>query len=118
MATLYDRSISIYRQSSQLVPGNAGFLGQKKANEVLLYGGIAASIQSPSVGSRRQSEDGQPYDAAGPARWNFFFPNIVAPNGSIATRDIVVDDNGDRYQVAVANRSLITWKLQCIRLEA
>lgn len=118
MAGLYNRTVSIYRQATQVAAGNVGYMGRDKTKETLVYSNLVASIQAPSIGSTRSGDDRLPYDAPGPARWNIFLPMGVAPIGTIKTRDIIVDDNNDRYQIAVAYANILGWKLQAIRLEA
>jgi hypothetical protein len=39
-------------------------------------------------------------DAPGPVRWNIYLPANAVPKGSIVSRDIAIDDEGNRYQVA------------------
>jgi hypothetical protein len=89
-----------------------------RGTEVLLFSGIIASVQCPSIGSRRIGDGVLPDDAPGPIRWNIFLPANAIPNGSVVSRDIVVDDEGNRYQVAAAYRTPLGWKVQTTRLEA
>src|SRR5258705_11092172 len=99
---IYYRQISFYRQATELAVGQVGYMGHVRGTEALLFSGIPASVQCPSIGSRRTGDGILPDDAPGPIRWNIFLPANAVPNGSIISRDIVVDDEGNRYQVAAA----------------
>lgn len=118
MSFLYPRIISIFREQTQLVAGNAGYLGHRRATEVLQLSNIQASLQSPSIGTRRSGEGSLPDDAVGPVRWNIFVPAGAIVKGTVLSRDIIVDDEGNRYQVASAYWTPLGWKIQTIRLEA
>lgn len=115
---IYSRTVSFYRETTQLDAGNVGYLGHTRTTETLLFAGIKASIQCPSIGSRRIGDGILPDDAPGPVRWNIFLPKDAVPKGSIISRDIAIDDEGNRYQVASAYWTLIGWKIQTTRLEA
>ena len=114
----YNRSVSFYRETTQLAPGNVGYGGHNRTTEVLTFGPVAASIQCPSVGNTRTADGKLPDDTAGPVRWNIYLAAGVAANNAILTRDIIVDDLGNRYQVDSAYWSPAGWKIQTIRLEA
>lgn len=115
---IYYRTVSFYREGSQLGVGQVGYMGHVRGTEALVFAGIPASVQCPSIGARRIGDGALPDDAAGPIRWNIFLPPNAVPNGSIISRDIAVDDEGNRYQVAGAYRTPIGWKVQTVRLEA
>jgi hypothetical protein len=115
---LYPRTVSFYREGTQLATGTSVYLGHNRAIESLVFSGVAASVQCPNVTPRRIGDGVLPDDAAGPVRWNIFLPANAVPKGSIISRDIVVDDEGNRYQVIVAYWTLLGWKIQTVRLEA
>lgn len=115
---IYYRTVSFYRQATELAVGQVGYMGHSRATEALLFSGIKASVQCPSIGTRRVGDGILPDDAPGPIRWNIFLPANAVPNGSIISRDIAVDDEGNRYQVAAAYRTPLGWKVQTTRLEA
>ena len=115
---IYYRTVSFYREGTQLAVGQTGYMGHVRSTESLLFSGIVASVQCPSIGSRRIGDGVLPDDAPGPIRWNIFLPANAIPNGSVISRDIVVDDEGNRYQVAAAYRTPLGWKVQTTRLEA
>src|ERR1700730_6000726 len=115
---IYYRAVSFYREGTQLAAGNVGYLGHKRTTESLVFAGIPASVQCPSIGARRIGDGALPDDAAGPIRWNIFLPANAVANGSIISRDIAVDDEGNRYLVAAAYRTPLGWKVQTTRLEA
>ena len=93
-------------------------MGQSTAEEVLIYGNVAASIQPRTAPVNRTGSDPLPYDAGGPVAWRVFIPAATAPIGGIKTRDIVVDDAGDIYQINSAYPNVLNWQLDCTRLEA
>lgn len=120
MSGMYPRTVSITRPLAQdsNAGGNVGYLGQNRLSETTIFTGLPASIQAPSIGSRRVGGDSLPADAPGPIRWNVFVPKANLAKGSVQDRDIVIDDEGLRYQVAAAYWNLLGYKLQTIRLEA
>jgi hypothetical protein len=115
---IYPRTVSFYREGSQLAAGNAGYLGHNRGTEALVFSAINASVQCPSIGARRVGDGLLPDDAPGPIRWNIFLPANAVPKGSIISRDIAVDDEGNRYQVAAAYWTPLGYKVQTTRLEA
>jgi hypothetical protein len=118
MGLIYSRTVSFYREASQLAAGNVGYLGHKVSTETLIAGPVAASIQCPSVGAQRLGDGRLPDDTPGPVRWNIFLAPGSIAKGTIITRDIAIDDEGNRYMVSSAYWNPISWKIQTIRLEA
>jgi hypothetical protein len=115
---IYPRTVSVYREATELSVGESGYLGHSRSIENLIFSTIPASVQCPSIGARRIGDGVLPDDAAGPIRWNIYLPANAVPKGSIIARDIIVDDEGNRYQVAGAYWTLLGWKVQTTRLEA
>jgi len=115
---IFSRTVTFYRETTQLAAGNVGYGGHKRATEVLTIGPVPASIQCPSVGNTRTADGKLPDDTAGPVRWNIYLPPRAAANGAILTRDIAVDDLGCRYQVTAAYWNPLGFKIQTTRLEA
>ena len=50
--------------------------------------------------------------------WAIYVPPSALPRGSVKDRDIILDDEGIRYQVGQAYWEVLGYKLVCIRLEA
>src|SRR5450631_1390586 len=114
----YTRLISIYRENQQLVAGNAGYLGHKRTTEALLFSGIAASLQCQKVGTQRSGDGRLADDPPGPVRWDVYISATDILKGQIVSRDIIVDDEANRYQVVASYWTPSGWKIQTIRLEA
>lgn len=114
----YTRFISIYRENQQLVAGNAGYLGHSRSTETLLFSGIASSLQCQKVGTQRSGDGRLVDDPPGPVRWDVYISSTDIAKGQIVSRDIIVDDEANRYQVVAAYWTPAGWKIQTIRLEA
>lgn len=83
----------------------------------VLFTGIACSIQAKQSG--RKKDSALPQDAVFAPTWVIIFPPGSSPaKGTIRDRDIIVDDEGYRYEVAQAYWNLLGYQLICIRLEA
>jgi hypothetical protein len=126
-SAIYPRLISIRRVRHVAgIEDQIGFVGYSgetastdafAANgEDILIGGIPASIQPRQSG--RKKDGTLPQDAVFAATWFIFVPKNALAKGFVRDRDIVVDDEGYRYEVAQAAWNLLGYKLVCIRLEA
>lgn len=58
-----------------------------------------------------------PGDAPGPGRWRAYLPMSVFPLGSVRNRDILIDESGNRYQVATDGWTQLGYRPELIRLE-
>jgi len=122
----YVQSVSIHRLktvagSTDAAIGNVGYSGAEQpsssdAGEVAIATGIACSIQAGAAGRRK---DGTlPGDIVTMPTWNIYLaPDAVARN-VIRDRDIVVDDEGYRYEIGQADWDVLGYKLVCIRLQS
>lgn len=86
------------------------------AGQTILFTAIPASIQASQMG--RKKDAALPQDAVWAPTWRIFIPLIALPKGSVRDRDIVIDDEGYRYEVAQAYWNILGYQLVCIRLEA
>src|SRR5689334_8568963 len=124
---LYPRKIEVHRAKTSATTtstvGLAGYSGMTTEpaagdaqGETVLFTGVPASIQAAQTGRKR---DGSlPSDAVWAPTWRIYVPKSALPKGSVRDRDIVVDDEGSRYQVAQNYWNLLGYQLICIRLEA
>lgn len=76
---------------------------------------VPVALLSLAGASREQGN--VPSDSAGPARWRAFLPQSVFPLGSVSTRDIVTDDEGERYQCSSAGWTNLGYRLELVRME-
>jgi hypothetical protein len=126
---LYPRTIAVHRPLSVAgvtdAIGGVGYSGMTDApaagdastqGEKVLFTGIRASIQAGPTGRKRDSA--LPSDAVVQPTWRIFVPKRALAQGAVRDRDIVVDDEGYRYEVAQAYWNLLGYALMCIRLEA
>jgi hypothetical protein len=127
---LYPRTVSINRQrtTSGASSNNIGLQGYSGAEqntdpsdlqgEVVLYSGLAASIQATSTG--RKVDGALPADAVVKPSWYIFLASTMSspPINAIRDRDLVYDDAGYRYEVGQAEFNVTSWRLSVIRLEA
>lgn len=124
---IYSRTIDVHR--ARTVAGgtpNIGltsYSGMAQANvsaamgEDVIATGIPCSIQDQGMG-RVKGQGLLPSDAPGPGQWKCYIPFEGAAKGSIKDRDILVDDEGVRYQVSQASWDRLGWRIVCIRLES
>jgi hypothetical protein len=125
MTMLYPRVIAVHRLKTVAgttdAIGAVGYSGAEQsttspAGETVLATGIAASIQAAATGRKKDSSLAG--DAVYAPTWNIFTPKRALAKGSVRDRDIIVDDEGYRYQVGQAYWNLLGYKMTCIRLEA
>lgn len=120
--SVFPRTVSIYRQKVVDGLGNVGYSGAEQSTttaegEQLLFAGLAASVQASSVGKNITTETSMlPTDSARKPMWNIFIPSL--PIYSVRDRDIVVDDEGYRYEVSSNEWTPLGYKLQTVRQEA
>lgn len=116
MSFLYPRVVSITRPVGSQVVGKAGYQGSSQSNEQPVARGIPASIQASSTG-RISSAQTVPSAAPGPIHWKIFIPLNALAKGTVRDRDIITDDEGDRYQVEANYWNSLGYRLSAIRLE-
>jgi hypothetical protein len=86
------------------------------AGEAVLLTGIPASIQAGPTG--RKKDSALPQDVVFMPTWLIYTPLSALAKGVVRDRDIIVDDEGYRYEVGQAYWNRLGCKLVCIRLEA
>jgi len=95
---LYPRTISINRPKSNAAPGAQAYSGVTPQNETVLFTGIAAHIEAERIGTAPASN--LPANTQGEPIYLIIFK---LPLGSVKNRDIIIDDQSDRYQVISAD---------------
>ncbi len=97
MSFVYPRTISVKRIAAVSAAGNQGYRNPQQSLETSILTGLPASIQFDTHGSRPLPA--VPDDTQGRTMWRIFIPKRSAALGQIQKNDIVVDDQGTRYQV-------------------
>lgn len=124
---MYPRTCSILRAKTVAgtndAIGDVGYSGEENntsladpEGETVLFSGVQCSIQADSPG--RPSGIKLPQDATSRPRWKILIPFAAIPFGAIQNRDIVVDDQGNRYEVALPYWNSLGFTLTCIMLQA
>lgn len=85
------------------------------AGERTLASNVPVALMAQAGAARGQGE--VPSEAPGPIRWRAYLPPSVFPKGSVETRDILVDDEGARYQVGSDGWTSLGYRLDLVRLE-
>lgn len=124
---IYPRTCSILRAKTVAgtndAIGDVGYSGEENSTdladaegETVLFSNVQCAIQAESPG--RPSHMTLPQDATSRPRWKIIIPGAAVPKGAIQDRDIIVDDEGYRYEVAQAYWNVLSTALVTIRLEA
>jgi hypothetical protein len=129
MLTLYPRLIAVHRAIT--VAGNSdagglvGYSGMTanpdavdsgRQGETVLFTNIPASIQATAAGRKKAST--LPSDSVFAPTWVIYTALSALAKGSVRDRDIIIDDEGYRYEVGQAYWNILGHKISCIRLEA
>lgn len=125
MSTIYPRTIDIHRSQNVSAQsprtGLLGYSGREASpapadpeGEIVMFEGLPASIQPKTAW---KSHDALPSGATDLYQWIICIPRSALPQYSIRDLDIIIDDEGYRYQVQ-ANSFLSGYQLTCIRLQA
>lgn len=113
MSFLYPRTVDVYRPQATAGVGNVGYVAPVPSTDKLIASGISASIQlKKEVGSM---EAKLPGDTTRRTYWRII---CQAALGTIKDRDVLVDDQGIRYQVTAAYWNSLGYQCLCERLEA
>jgi hypothetical protein len=121
---LYPRTVS-HRRSALVVPSSAvglgGYEGREATpsppnpnGEVMLHPSIQCGIESRGIG-RSTGHTLLPGQVSTHPQWRIITPPM--PIKTIRDNDILVDDEGYRYQVALNFWTPFGYVLDCIRLE-
>jgi hypothetical protein len=131
MTSLYPRRVKLRRSRTNAIDpttgakavGLVGYSGFEQdvsltnpAGEKIIASNIKCSIQARGIG-KVKGLDVTEGDAPGPVQWRVFIPKTGLAKGVVLDRDLIVDDEGYRYQVAAAYWNLLGHRLDCIRLE-
>jgi hypothetical protein len=128
VAGIYNRIIAVHRLATNAAAGDTaiglvGYSGAEQSpsppdpqGEITLFTGIPASIQAGIMGRKKDST--LPEDIVHAPTWNIFVPAVNLAQYSVRDRDIILDDEGYRYEVAQNWYDLLGYKLACVRLEA
>ena len=125
--TIYPRKIEVRRAKANAGATDAigllGYSGEEATTdpvnpqgEVVLFKDIPASVQASNAG--RKKDSGLPQDITYAPSWNIFGPSWALSKDVVRDRDIVIDDQGYRYEVAQAYWNILGYKLICVRMEA
>jgi hypothetical protein len=91
---LRPHTINVYRTVTADVAGRGGYGADLQDEEVLVYGPIEANIQ--------EARQARPVPTSIPTGTMFrglYLIVFEGPNGTVHTKDIVVDENKNRYQL-------------------
>jgi hypothetical protein len=122
---LYPRIIAVHRVKTIAgttdAIGPVGYSGveqstSSEAGETVLFTGVPASIQAAATG--RKKDNSLPQDVVYAPTWNIFIPLGSLAKYSVRDRDIILDDEGYRYEVGQAWWDSLGYRLTSIRLEA
>ncbi|GGH14813.1 hypothetical protein GCM10007036_14370 [Alsobacter metallidurans] len=113
MSFIYPRTISVRRPSAPSGRGAVGYQGLQASDESVIASGLAASIQESGTASR--TDAGLPADAFSSTIWRIFIPQL--PDGQLRNRDIIVDDQGRRFQVVAAYWNSLGYNARCHIME-
>jgi hypothetical protein len=125
MSFLYPRIIEVHRSKNIAVPpspiGSTGYSGREELvsyadpeGETVLIQSLAASIQARGIG-RATGEQLLPGNVNKAPQWRIYTQPIAV--GTIRDNDIIYDDEGYRYQVAMNYWTPMGYKLEVVRLE-
>lgn len=122
---VYPRKVDIHRNRTVAglldVIGPTGYSGAEQGagaeGEVPLLIGLPASIQLGSAG-RTTVNVGLPGDAVSKPVWKVFIPASVIKQYAVRDRDVLLDDEGYRYEVSANLWTASGYELSTVRLEA
>ncbi len=128
---LYPRTIEIRRinTGAGATDTNIGLIGYSgdalapttkdpAQGETVLFTAIPANIQAMQMGRKATGGGGLPTQGSQHPSWKVIIPPGAVPKDSIRDGDIIVDDQGYRYQVAQNYWNSLGYQAACMRLEA
>jgi hypothetical protein len=121
MNWLYPRTIAVHRPANADVTGGAPsvrklpYSGVTAAAETVVLTGVPAAIQFITPAGSRNNK--LPADTNAPGGWKILLPRSAAALGAIQNRDIIVDDQGQRYQAEDAYWTPLGYQLRTRLLE-
>lgn len=122
---VYGRTVDIHRQKTVAGVtdsiGNVGYSGAEQGvaveGEVVLFTALPASIQLGSAG-RATTNVGLPGNAVQKPVWKIYIPAGSIAQHAVRDRDIIIDDEGYRYEVSANLWTAAGYEVSTIRLEA
>lgn len=126
LQSAYPRTVSVRRLKTVAggvadAVGAVGYSGAEQGTssegETILFSGLIASIQLGSAG-RTTVNVGLPGDAVSKPVWKIYIPSSVVSQYAIRDRDIILDDEGYRYEVSANLWTTAGYELSTVRLEA
>lgn len=115
MSFLYPRTIKVTRPQSTVAGiGAQPYGGSSPQHENVIASDVQASIQAKRTSVAGQGIAGLPGDVPRTI-WEIYFNQ---PKGTLKDRDIIIDDEGFRYQVIAAYWNSLGYKVSSVRLEA
>jgi hypothetical protein len=117
MSFLYPHQASFHRPADQTGIGAVGYGGQTQGTETPIAGAqdIRCSIQERREG--QNSRVGLPADGTTPTHY-VFIPKSALPNGTLKSRDIMIDGLARRYLVLAPYWDSLGYRLTVLTLEA
>lgn len=124
--TNYPRTISIRRLKTVAgttdAVGAVGYSGAEQdpndiQGEVILYDNVPATIQLGASGRTNKGTE-LPGDAISRPVWNILIPATALPRYAVRDRDIILDDEGYRYEVGANYWTPLGYQLSTVREEA
>lgn len=116
MTFLYPRTVAIRRPNISGAVGIQPYSGAEPTDETVIATALPAGIQQARA--RGAPDGGVPEDAPDRIVYYVFIPRRAATLGLIQTRDIVVDDLGNRYVVSSPFWDSLGYKLYAELLQA
>lgn len=114
MSFIYPRIVAFHRPADQSGAGRIGYGGQNVANEGVIATGIPASVQERKDGPANPVHI--PTDGRRPDYY-VFIPRKKLANGTLKSRDIMIDDLGNRFQVIAPYWDSLGYRLSVMSLE-
>lgn len=114
MSFIYPRTISIRRPNPTTGIGALPYQGLDPQDETILFTNVPASIQH---GGGTANKAGLPADTMSAPTWQIYIPLCAIPKGAIQDRDVIVDDEGQRYQVQASYWNSLGYNCTCERLQ-
>lgn len=117
MSFLYPHTASFHHPAAQTGVGAVGYGGQTVGTETAISGAqnVRCSIQERREG--QVSRVGLPGDGTVPTHY-VFIPKSALADGTLKSRDILVDGWGRRYQVLAPYWDSLGYRLTALTLEA
>lgn len=115
MGFLYPRTIDVKRPGAQTGEGQLGYGGATQAAETTIATGLPANLELRREGQRNTT--GLPGTGTRP-NYDVRIPRKACAKGTIKKLDIIVDDEGDRYQVLSPYWNSLGYALRVEILEA